>query len=39
MKSLDTIARKRHEFLVRGRSIKEIAHEQHVAPSTVRKVL
>ncbi len=39
MKSVDTIARIRREFFVRGRSIKEIARELHVARNTVRKVL
>lgn len=39
MKSVDTIARIRREFFLRGRSIKEIAREPHVALNTVRKVL
>ena len=39
MNSVDTIARIRREFFVRGRSIKEIARELHVARNTVRKVL
>jgi transposase len=39
MKGLDTIARVRREFYVRGRSIKEIARELHVSRNTVRKIL
>ena len=36
---MDTIARIRREFFVRGRSIKEIVRELHVSRNTVRKVL
>ena len=36
---MDTIARIRHEFFVRGRTIKEIVRELHVSRNTVRKVL
>jgi len=39
MKCVDTIARIRREFLVRGKSIKEIVRELHVSRNTVRKVL
>ncbi len=39
MKGVDTIARIRREYFVRGRSIKEIARELHVSRNTVRKVL
>lgn len=39
MKSVDTIARIRREFFVRGKSIKEIVREQHVSRNTVRKIL
>ena len=39
MKGVDTIARIRREFFVRGRSIKEIVRELHVSRNTVRKVL
>jgi transposase len=39
MKGVDTIARIRREFFVRGRSIKEISRELHVSRNTVRKVL
>jgi transposase len=39
MKGVDTIARIRREFFVRGKSIKEIVREQHVSRNTVRKVL
>src|SRR5690606_617458 len=39
MKGVDTIARVRREFYVRGRSIKEIARELHVSRNTVRKIL
>ncbi len=36
---MDTIARVRREFYVRGRSIKEICRELHVSRNTVRKIL
>ena len=39
MKAVDTIARVRREFYVRGRSIKEICRELQVSRNTVRKVL
>ena len=39
MKGVDTIARIRREFFVRGKTIKEIVRELHVSRNTVRKVL
>ena len=39
MKGVDTIARIRREFFVRGKSIKQIARELHVSRNTVRKVV
>ena len=39
MKSVDTIARIRREYFVRGKSIKQIVRELHVSRNTVRKVL
>ena len=39
MKGVDTIARIRREFFVRGKTIKEIVRELHVSLNTVRKVL
>ena len=39
MKGVDTMARIRREFFVRGRPIKEIVRELHVSRNTVRKVL
>src|SRR6185295_19576784 len=39
MKGVDTIARIRREFFVRGKPIKEIVRELHVSRNTVRKVL
>ncbi|WP_024351270.1 IS21 family transposase [Aurantimonas coralicida] len=39
MKGVDTIARIRREFYVRGRTIKEIVRELHVSRNTVRKVV
>ncbi|MBN8750034.1 MAG: IS21 family transposase [Variovorax sp.] len=39
MKGVDTIARIRREFFVRGKSIKEICRELHVSRNTVRKVV
>ena len=39
MKGVDTIARVRREFFVRGRSIKEICRELHVSRNTVRKII
>ena len=39
MKGVDTIARIRREYFVRGKTIKEICRELHVSRNTVRKVL
>ena len=39
MKGVDTIARVRREFFVRGRPIKEIARELHISRNTVRKIV
>jgi orotate phosphoribosyltransferase-like protein len=39
MKGVDTMARIRREFFVRGKTIKEIVRELHVSRNTVRKVL
>jgi transposase len=39
MKGVDTIARIRREFFVRGKTIKEIVRELHLSRNTVRKVL
>jgi transposase len=39
MKGVDTIARIRREFFIRGRSIMEIVRDLHVSRNTVRKVL
>ena len=39
MKGVDTIARIRREFFVRGKSIKQIVRELHVSRNTVRKVV
>src|SRR3954471_3648921 len=39
MKGVDTIARIRREFFIRGRSIKEIVRDLHVSRNTVRKVV
>jgi transposase len=39
MKGVDTIARIRREFFVRGKTIKEIVRELHVSRNTVRKIL
>src|SRR4051812_34523230 len=39
MKGVDTIARIRREFFIRGRPIKEIVRELHVSRNTVRKVV
>ena len=39
MKGVDTIARIRREFFVRGKTIKEIVRELQVSRNTVRKVL
>jgi len=36
---VDTIARVRREFFVRGRTIKEICRELHVTRNTVRKII
>jgi hypothetical protein len=39
MKGVDTMARIRRGFFVRGKSIKEICRELHVSRNMVRKVL
>ena len=39
MKGVDTIARIRREFFVRGKTIKHISPKLHIARNTVRKVL
>ncbi|MEM9147210.1 MAG: IS21 family transposase, partial [Pseudomonadota bacterium] len=39
MKGVDTIARVRWEFFVRGKTIKEICRELHVSRNTVRKII
>lgn len=39
MKGVDTIARVRREFFVRGKSIKEIGRDLRVSRNTVRKIL
>jgi len=39
MKGVDTIARVRREFFVRGGTIKEICRELHVSRDTVRKII
>jgi transposase len=39
MKGVDTIARIRREFFIRGRSIKEIVRDLHVSRNTVRKIV
>jgi transposase len=39
MKGVDTIARVRREYFVRGRPIREIARELHISRNTVRKIL
>ena len=39
MKGVDTIARVRREFFVRGKSIREISRDLHVSRNTVRKIL
>jgi len=39
MKGVDTIARMRREFYVRGRSIKQICRELQVSRNTVGKIL
>ena len=39
MKGVDTIARVRREFFARGRTIKEISRDLHIARNTVRKIL
>ena len=39
MKGVDTVARIRREFFIRGRPIKEIVRELHVSRNTVRKVV
>jgi transposase len=39
MKGVDTIARVRREFYVRGKTIKEIVRDLHVSRNTVRRIL
>jgi transposase len=39
MKGVDTIARVRREYFVRGKSIKEIVRELHVSRNTVRRII
>jgi hypothetical protein len=39
MKGVDTIARVRREFFARGRTIKGISRDLHIARNTVRKIL
>jgi transposase len=39
MKGVDTIARVRREYFVRGKSIKEIVRELRVSRNTVRKII
>ena len=39
MKGVDTIARVRREYFVRGRPIREIARELHISRNTVRRIL
>ncbi|MEO1315143.1 MAG: IS21 family transposase, partial [Pseudomonadota bacterium] len=39
MKGVDTIARVRREFFVRGKTIKEICRDLHVSRNTVRKII
>jgi len=39
MKGVDTIARVRREFFVRGKTIKVICRELHVSRNTVRKII
>ena len=39
MRGVDTIARVRREFFARGRTIREIARDLHIARNTVRKIL
>jgi len=39
MKGVDTIARVRREFFVRGRTIKQIVRDLHVSRNTVRKII
>ncbi|MEO0995285.1 MAG: IS21 family transposase [Pseudomonadota bacterium] len=39
MKGVDTIAKVRREFFVRGKTIKEICRELHVSRNTVRKII
>ena len=39
MKNVDTIARVRREYFVRGRPIREIARELHISRNTVRRIL
>lgn len=39
MKGMDTIARVRREFSIRGKTTKEIARELHVSRNMIGKVL
>jgi hypothetical protein len=39
MKGVDTIARVRREYFVRGRKIKQIVRDLHVSRNTVRKII
>jgi transposase len=39
MKGVDTIARVRREYFVRGRTIKQIVRDLHVSRNTVRKMI
>jgi len=39
MKGVDTIARVRREYFLRGRPIREIARELHLSRNTVRRIL
>jgi transposase len=39
MKGVDTIARVRREYFVRGRTIKQICRDLHVSRNTVRKII
>ena len=39
MKGVDTIARVRREYFVRGRTIKQIVRDLHVSRNTVRKII
>jgi len=39
MKGVDTIARVRREYFVRGRPLKQIARDLHLSRNTVRKIV